>query len=154
MEWGSVKQWMLSWFGLVCLFEWHINLWRLFNAKAVLQEEQLWYYLTRRSENKGVHIFPKGICPKVNVIKRLEFELTTIQLSIALTLTPREKKTEIILVIKSTLKSDVRFVPNWYNSGLFVCLFVLVLWHINLSWLFNAKSIFIQINSSISNNAG
>ena len=31
-----------------------------------------------------------------------------------------------------------------------VCLFVWVLWHINLCWLFNAKSIFIQINSFIS----
>ena len=25
--------------------------------------------------NKGVHTFPKGISPKVNVIARLEFEL-------------------------------------------------------------------------------
>ena len=34
-----------------------------------------------------------------------------------------------------------------------VNLFVWVLWHINLCWLFNDKSIFIQINSSISNNS-
>ena len=26
-------------------------------------------------EDKGVHTFPKGICPKVNIIARLEFEL-------------------------------------------------------------------------------
>ncbi len=26
-------------------------------------------------ENKGVHTFPKGICPKVNVTARLEYEL-------------------------------------------------------------------------------
>ena len=26
-------------------------------------------------EDKGVHTFPKGICPKVNVIARLEYEL-------------------------------------------------------------------------------
>ena len=38
-------------------------------------EEQLWYYLTHTWEDKGVHTFPKGICPKVNVIARLEFEL-------------------------------------------------------------------------------
>ena len=37
----------------------------------ILLEEQLWYYLT----HKGVHTFPKGICPKVNVIARLEYEL-------------------------------------------------------------------------------
>ena len=30
-------------------------------------------------------------------------------------------------------------------------MFVYIQWHLNLSWLFNAKSIFIQINSSISN---
>ena len=48
---------------------------RLFNAKAILLEEQLWYYLTHSWEDKGVHTFPKGICPKVNVIARLGFEL-------------------------------------------------------------------------------
>ena len=48
---------------------------RLFNAKAILLEEQLWYYLTHSWEDKGVHTFPKGICPKVNVIARLEYEL-------------------------------------------------------------------------------
>ena len=26
-------------------------------------------------EDKGVHTFPKGICPKVNVIARVEYEL-------------------------------------------------------------------------------
>ena len=31
--------------------------------------------------------------------------------------------------------------------------FVCVLWHVNLCWLFNGKSIFIQITSSISNNS-
>ena len=46
----------------------------LFNAKAILIEEQ-WYYLTQSLKDKGVHTFPKGICPKVNVIVRLEFEL-------------------------------------------------------------------------------
>ena len=48
---------------------------RLFNAKAILLEEQLWYYLTHSWEDKGVHTFLKGICPKVNVIARLEYEI-------------------------------------------------------------------------------
>ena len=30
---------------------------------------------TNRWEDKEVHTFPKGICPKVNVIARPEFEL-------------------------------------------------------------------------------
>ena len=39
------------------------------------------------------------------------------------------------------------------KSKWFVCLFVWVLWQINICRLFNDKSIFIQINSSISNNS-
>ena len=62
-------------FGLVSLFNGISTLFRLFNAKAILLEEQLWYYLTDSWEDKGVHTFPKGICPKVNVIARLEYEL-------------------------------------------------------------------------------
>ena len=53
---------------------WHINLRRLFNAKAILREQQ-WCYLTHSWEDKEVHTFPKGICLKVRVIARLEFEL-------------------------------------------------------------------------------
>ena len=60
---------------LVSLFNGISTLFRLFNAKAILLEEQQWYYLTRSWEDKGVHTFPKGICPKVNVIARLEYEL-------------------------------------------------------------------------------
>ena len=51
------------------------TLFRLFYAKAILLEEQYWYYLTHSWEDKGAHTFPKGICPKVNVIARLEYEL-------------------------------------------------------------------------------
>ena len=63
----------------VCVYIWFLCLmayqpWRLFNAKAILLE-QLWYYLTHRWEDKGVHAFSKGICPKVNVIAQLELEL-------------------------------------------------------------------------------
>ena len=47
----------------------------LFNAKAILLEEEQWYYLTHSWEDKEVHTFPKGICSKVNVIERLEYEL-------------------------------------------------------------------------------
>ena len=50
--------------------QWHINLCRLFKSKAILLD----YYLTHSWEDKGVYIFPKGICPKVNMIAQLEFE--------------------------------------------------------------------------------
>ena len=59
--------------GLVSLFYGISTLFRLFNAKAILLEEQ--YYLTHSWEDKGVHTFPQGICPKVNIIARLENEL-------------------------------------------------------------------------------
>ena len=65
----------LVWFGLVSLFNGISTLFRLFNAKAILLEEQ-WYYSTHSWEGEGVHTFPKVICLKVNVITRLECELT------------------------------------------------------------------------------
>ena len=59
---------------------WHINLRELFKSKAILIEEQQWFYLTHSWGEKGVpmvlvHTFPKGISPKVNAIARLKFEL-------------------------------------------------------------------------------
>ncbi len=49
-------------------------------------------------------------------------------------------------------KEDIKLKESKIKTKYF-CLFVWVLWHINLCRLFNAKSIFIQINSSISNNS-
>ena len=72
-----------EWFGFFVLMAYQ-PFFRLFNAKAILLEEQLWYYLTHSWEDMGIHTFPKSICPKVNVIA-----LTTIPESIALTITPR-----------------------------------------------------------------
>ena len=44
--------------------------------KAILVEELQRYYLANSREDKGwVHTFPKGICPKVNVIAQMEFEI-------------------------------------------------------------------------------
>ena len=57
---------------MVSLFNGISTLFRLFNAKAILLEEQ--YYLTHSWDDKGVHTFPKGICPKVNIIARLGYE--------------------------------------------------------------------------------
>ena len=49
---------------------------RSFNAKSILLEEQSWYYLTHSWDDKGVHTFPKGICPKVYVTAKLEYEVS------------------------------------------------------------------------------
>ena len=69
----NVLKMMVGW--LVFSFNGISTFFRLFNAKAIFLEEQYWYYLTHNWEDKGVHTFPKGICPKVNIIARLEYEL-------------------------------------------------------------------------------
>ena len=72
MEWNFIwNSQKTSWFNAkqVCL-----KYYNLFNAKFTLLEEQQWFYLTHRWEDKGFHTFPKGICLKVN-IARLEFKL-------------------------------------------------------------------------------
>ena len=53
--------------------------------------------------------------------------------------------------ISSCLFKYSDLVYNSYTNAI-VGLFVWVLWHINNCWLFNAKSILIQINSSVSSN--
>ena len=55
----------------------HINLRGLFKAKAILVEEQQWYYLTIAGERiKGVKTFPKVISLKIILTTKLEFELS------------------------------------------------------------------------------
>ena len=62
----------------------HINLHGLFNTKAILVEEQQWYYLThsRGGGDKRIHTFSKGIRLKVNVIAILEFELSYFKVTV------------------------------------------------------------------------
>ena len=52
-SWGLSENQLIGW---VFSFKWCISLRRLFNAdaKAILVEEQLWYYLTHSWKNKGV----------------------------------------------------------------------------------------------------
>ena len=52
--------------------------------------------------NKGVHTFPKGICPKVNVIARLEYELAYYDSAVHrfnhyTTRTPTERKKLVVI---------------------------------------------------------
>ena len=64
-------------------------------------------------------------------------------------------KTDIIkhYCIIHELFIKVHFLLNQRRQYFVFRLFVLFLWHINLYRLFNAKSTFIHINSSISNNS-
>ena len=63
--------------GLFSFVQWYINFHVLFNTKAIFEEELQRYYLTDSLGDKGIRNFPKG--PKVNVIARLEFELTYLE---------------------------------------------------------------------------
>ena len=59
-------------FGFLVL--WHINLHGLFDAEAILVEEQQWYNLTKSwRDMKAGGMW--SISLKMNVIERLEFEL-------------------------------------------------------------------------------
>ena len=62
---------------LIIIYEW-LDLQGLY-AKAILVEEQKWYYLTYCLWDKGDHIFVNGFSPKVNVIARLGFELAYLE---------------------------------------------------------------------------
>ena len=64
-----------------------------------------WYYLTYSCEDKGIHTIPKGICPKVNVIARLTFELAY--------------NDSTVLRFKYTVEF-ISFVSNIYNSTFYV----------------------------------
>ena len=41
----------------------------------IFVEEQQWYNLTHSWRDKGFHAFHKVICPKLNLIAQLKFEL-------------------------------------------------------------------------------
>ena len=80
-----------------------------------------WYYLTHSWEDKGVHTFPKGICPKVNVIVRLVFELADYDSAVHrfnhyTARTPSKKGAEkAFLITKNIMKNlfcTCNLVPN------------------------------------------
>ena len=48
----------------------------LYNAKSILVEKQLWYYLTFIWSRKEVDTFHKSISSKVNIIMWMEIELS------------------------------------------------------------------------------
>ena len=99
-------------------------------------KEQYLYYLTQDLEYEGVYIFPKSICPKVNIPARVEFELTTMSQSSTM---PWGISSEFIWELNENciwLKIEYQF---WFG------LIWLVLWHINHCRSFNTKS-FLYIN--------
>ena len=59
----------------------------------------------------------------------------------------------LVLFLIGTSMSMSRQILFFIALFFYICLFVWVLRHINLCRLFNAKSIFIQMHNSISNNS-
>ena len=89
--------------------KWHINLRGLFNAKAILVEEQ-GFYLTESwvEGDKGVLNFPKDIYPKVNVIARLGFEHTYYDVAV-------QHVSHYAMLSISTSSRDMRRVQYFFN---------------------------------------
>ena len=73
-------------------------------------------YLTHSWGNTGVHIFPKGICPKVNVIARQEFELAYIAAAVQYFSQPATEST--FLLIGCLIDLECMSIP----AGLFYTL--------------------------------
>ena len=98
------------------LIKWCINLYRLFNAKAILGEEQQWHYLTHSSEVIGrFNIFLKDICLKVNVIAPLEFELVYFESAVQhfslYTTETHSKRQKADLVVAGKNKVPIHPIP-------------------------------------------
>ena len=65
----------ISFFGwFLCLMAYQLFLGYLM-PKPFSQKNSSGINLTHSWEGKGVHTFPKGICPKMNVITRREYKL-------------------------------------------------------------------------------
>ena len=73
-------------------------------------------------ENKGVHTFPKGICPKVNVIARLEYELAYYDSAVhrfnhytrrysTKTITDADNADDIALLVNAPAQAETRNEP-------------------------------------------
>ena len=73
MVWETWVQFQVDRFGFFVW--WHINLRGLVNGKAILLEEQSWYYLIHSWEDRwGGHAIPQEYLSEC-VLARLEFEL-------------------------------------------------------------------------------
>ena len=119
----------LVWF--LCLMAYQPS-W-VINAKAIFPEEQRWCYLTHSWGDNGVHTFPNGICLKVNVIVRLEFELaTTIPQSSVLTITPQGHSPVSMRTLVRVHQYILIIIPHLinYDKNCPVCTFFKQYWNL------------------------
>ena len=94
----------------------------LYICSAVVEEQQQWYYLTHSWEDKGVRTFPKGICPKLNTITWLEFELACYNSAVQCFLPLHHKDTPLLLsCLALFLICFYLYYIYIYISGTVVC---------------------------------
>ena len=86
--------------------------------KSNLVEEHNLFCLICSWSNKGVHAFPKGIRVKVNVIARLEFELTYNSLSLISALKDFSGLTAKGL--KIIIRGSLNRFPDFIRMGTFI----------------------------------
>ena len=90
-EFGSMAWSMVSESTFLGFFaKWHINLWRLFNAKAILAEKQLLYYLTHSWEDKRVKYLPQRYLSESKQLDPLSLNSLIMQKFNTLASTPEE----------------------------------------------------------------
>ena len=101
-----------------------------------------------------VHEQSAGYYKNASAVLKLEKEkLVGVKTFLAIEPKTKGNRKLIAETLPKSLMGFCRTPINISNIDQFVCLFVWVLWHINFCRLFDAKLIFIQINSSISNNS-
>ena len=92
-------------------------------------------------EDKGVHTFPKGICPKVNVIARLEYELAYYDSAVHRFNTTRTPPPPQPVYIEALIHSTkILFNPDLMQGQKFLwdtffSKFVIVHWHFSAIWV-------------------
>ena len=129
---------------------WHINPRGLFNARALLAEVQLRYYLNYSLWDKSVQTFPRGIRPKTKVVPRLESEVTARFFSHFTMQTPTWlyrsfQELEFFLYFSSNLFSFLfkSFLSSFFVSPWFLSLFFI--WRIFLSSFWLSFSFFFSL---------
>ena len=114
---------------------------------------------TRDTYNYGQYTnqFPLNTIKVIQEFERIQKKICRHKMSIMLNeICINEEMLPIYIYIYIYILYNVSFVSilaTAFVPQVLLCLFVCLWWRINLCRLFNAKSIFIQINSSISSNS-
>ena len=100
----------------------------LFNAKAILFEQQLRHYLINGRIDERFHLFSKCITPKVNVVGRLDFEIANFEVVVQ-HFSHSARAISILFIWRfiwwnfRAVNSNLAFCHQWFpHDVLFQCL--------------------------------